>query len=128
MIPPPRRGRPGPRPARLGITTLDALQHAARIQHNLRAASSLAATLAAGFDAFEAIRLLARGNEDRDPGLFAAFMMAANAAVEGRESLTSSPSLPQPPRRSQPSPQHPAQTWTTSPTRWPASPRCWPAT
>ena len=106
---------------------MDALQQAAH-QHQLRQASSLAATLTAGFDAFEAIRLLARATRTATPGLFAAFMMAANAAVEGRESLTSSPSLPQPPRRSQPSPQHPAQTWTTLPTRWPASPRCWPAT
>jgi hypothetical protein len=73
---------------------VDALQQAARIQHRLRRASSLADTLAASFDAFEAIRLLARGNEHRDPSLFAAFMMAADAAVDGREALTTSPSLP----------------------------------
>ena len=63
--------------------------------------SSLPGTLAASFDAFEAIRLLARGNEHRDPGLFAAFMMAADAAVDGREAITTSPSLP-PATRPQP--------------------------
>jgi len=73
---------------------VDALQQAARIQHRLRQASSAPGTLAASFDAFEAIRLLARGNEHRDPSLFAAFMMAADAAVDGREALTTSPSLP----------------------------------
>ena len=98
----PRRPRsPGPRLTRKEMTTLDALQHAARIHHDLREASSLPGLLAAGFDAFEAIRLLARGNENRDPGLFAAFMMAADAAVDGREALTISPSLP-PAARPQP--------------------------
>jgi hypothetical protein len=76
------------------MTTLDALQQAARTQARLREASTLPGILAAGFDAFEAIRLLARGNEDRDSRLFAAFMMAADAAVDGREALTVSPSLP----------------------------------
>jgi hypothetical protein len=47
----------------------------------------------ASFDAFEAIRLLTRGNEHRDPSLFAAFMMAADPAVDGREAITTSPSL-----------------------------------
>jgi len=95
----PRQPRsPGPRLTRKEMTTQDALQHAARIHHDLREASSLPGLLAAGFDAFEAIRLLGRGNENRDPGLFAAFMMAADAAVDGREALTASPSLPPPPR------------------------------
>ncbi|MGH3222605.1 MAG: hypothetical protein ACRDPY_28565 [Streptosporangiaceae bacterium] len=80
---------------------MDALQQAARIQLRLRQASSLAGTLAASFDAFEAIRLLARGNEHRDPSLFAAFMLAADAAVDGREALPLSPSLP-PATRHQP--------------------------
>ena len=73
---------------------MDALQQAARIQHRLRQTLGLAGTLAASFDAFEAIRLLARGNEHRDPSLFAAFMMAADAAIDGREAITTSPSLP----------------------------------
>jgi hypothetical protein len=73
---------------------VDALQQAARIQHNLRQASGVPGTLAVSFDAFEAIRLLARGNEHRDPGLFAVFMMAADAAVDGREAITTSAALP----------------------------------
>jgi hypothetical protein len=54
----------------------------------------LAATLAAGFDGFEAIRAAARGCEDRDPGLFGAFLLVAGAAVEGRNVLAAAPSLP----------------------------------
>ena len=50
--------------------------------------------LAAGFDAFEAIRMAARDHQDRVPTLFAAFMTTANAAVDGREALTIAPSLP----------------------------------
>jgi len=50
--------------------------------------------LAAGFDAFEVIRLVARGCVDKVPGLFAAFMTTAHIAVEGREAITAAPSLP----------------------------------
>jgi hypothetical protein len=60
----------------------------------LREATTVPATLSASFEAFEVIRLLARGNEDRVPELFAAFMMAADAAVDGREAVTFAPSLP----------------------------------
>ena len=101
MSQPRQPGRPGHPAAPAGTKTVDALQQAARIEHRLRQAASLPGTLAASFDAFEAIRLLARGNEHRDPGLFAAFMMAADAAVDGREALTISPSLP-PATRPQP--------------------------
>jgi hypothetical protein len=62
----------------------------------LREATTLPSTLSASFEAFEVIRLLARGNEDRVPELFAAFMMAADAAVDGREAVTIAPSLPPP--------------------------------
>jgi hypothetical protein len=64
------------------------------IQTRLRQAVSLAETLAASFDAFEAIRTAARDCQDQVPGLFAAFMTTADAAVDGRESLTIAPSLP----------------------------------
>jgi hypothetical protein len=95
MTPPRRRGQP--RPATPGETVaVDALDYAAEARARLRGAPDLPGTLAAGFDAFEAIRLLARGNEDRDPALFAAFMYAADAAIDGREALTPSPSLPPP--------------------------------
>jgi hypothetical protein len=60
----------------------------------LREATTVPGTLSASFEAFEVIRLLARGNEDRVPELFAAFMMAADAAVDGREAVTIAPSLP----------------------------------
>ena len=60
----------------------------------LREATTVPATLSASFEAFEVIRLLARGNEDRVPELFAAFMMAADAAIDGREAVTIAPSLP----------------------------------
>jgi hypothetical protein len=59
----------------------------------LRDARSLPELLAASFDAFEAIRVLARGSEDIVPSLFAAFMTAADAAVDGRQAITLAPSL-----------------------------------
>lgn len=64
------------------------------IEARLSQAASLPEVLAAGFDAFEVIRITARRYQDRVPGLFAAFMMAADAAVDGREALTIAPSLP----------------------------------
>jgi hypothetical protein len=59
----------------------------------LRDARSLPELLAASFDAFETIRVLARGSEDIVPSLFAAFMTAADAAVDGRQAITLAPSL-----------------------------------
>ena len=59
----------------------------------LRDARSLPELLAASFDAFETIRVLARGSEDIMPSLFAAFMTAADAAVDGRQAITLAPSL-----------------------------------
>jgi hypothetical protein len=47
-----------------------------------------------GFDAFEAIRYVSRACEGQAPGLFAAFMLAAGTAVEGRNALTDAPSIP----------------------------------
>ena len=64
------------------------------IEARLRQAASLPEALAAGFDAFEAIRMAARDCQDRVPELFAAFMTTADAAVDGREALTIAPSLP----------------------------------
>ena len=60
----------------------------------LEQAASLAEVLAAGFDAFEAIRITARHHPDQIPALFAAFMTIADAAVDGREALTIAPLLP----------------------------------
>jgi hypothetical protein len=50
--------------------------------------------LDASFAAFEAIRMVARACEDQSPELFAAFMTAAGAAVEGRNALYDAPSFP----------------------------------
>jgi hypothetical protein len=60
----------------------------------LREARSLPELLAASFDAFETIRVLARGSEDMVPSLFAAFMTVSDAAVDGRQAITLAPSLP----------------------------------
>ena len=59
----------------------------------LRDARALPELLAASFDAFEAIRVVARGSEDLAPWLFAAFMTAADAAVDGTQAITLAPSL-----------------------------------
>ncbi len=60
----------------------------------LREAASLPEVLDEGFAAFEAIRVTARACEAQVPGLFAAFVTIADAAVDGREALTAAPSLP----------------------------------
>jgi hypothetical protein len=70
------------------------MPHTQPIQARLQDASTLPDTLAASFDAFEAIRFAARSCVDRIPELFAAFMTTADAAVEGREAITAAPSLP----------------------------------
>jgi hypothetical protein len=59
----------------------------------LQDARPLPELLAASFDAFEAIRVLGRGSENIVPSLFAAFMTAADAAVDGREAITIAPSM-----------------------------------
>src|SRR5262249_3565564 len=65
-----------------------------QVEVRLRQAASLPEVLAVGFEAFEAIRMTARDRQNRGPELFAAFMMTADAAVDGREALTIAPSLP----------------------------------
>ena len=70
------------------------VSQASGIEARLMEAASLPETLAAGFDAFEVIRMTARYWQDQAPELFAAFMTAADAAVDGREALTIAPSLP----------------------------------
>jgi hypothetical protein len=70
------------------------MREASGIQARLEQAATLPETLAAGFDAFELIRMAARDSQDQVPELFATFMTAADAAVDGREALTIAPSLP----------------------------------
>jgi hypothetical protein len=72
------------------------MKESADVKARLRQASDLPEILAASFDAFEVIRLLARRSEDRAVGLFAAFMCTADAAVDGREAVIIAPSLPAP--------------------------------
>jgi hypothetical protein len=64
--------------------TLQRLQHAA----------GLAAVLDAAYDAFEDMLQAIRACEDPASGLFAAFMMAAASAADGRDAILFAPSLP----------------------------------
>ncbi len=70
-----------------------AREELAAMAARLSRSASLAGLLAAGFDAFEAIRAWCRACELSEPGLLAAFMMAAGAAVEGRNALAAAPSF-----------------------------------
>jgi hypothetical protein len=67
------------------------------IEVRLQQAAGLPEILSAGFDAFEVIRVTARQHQDQEPRLFAAFMTAADTAVDGREALTLASSLPHEP-------------------------------
>jgi hypothetical protein len=84
-------------------------------------AADLPETLAAGFDAFEAVRMTARDYQDRVPGLFPAFMTTADAAVDGREALTIAPSLPSPTAPSPAMRCRRARMWVRRPMPWPRS-------
>ena len=65
-----------------------------RTQQRLRHTAGLPAILAAAYDAFEDMLLAVRAHEDPAGGLFAAFMMAAAAAADGRDAVGFAPSLP----------------------------------
>ena len=65
---------------------------AARTQ--LEQASDLAGILDAAYDAFEGMLPLIHGQEDRAGGGFAAFVMSAASAANGRDAVASAPSLP----------------------------------
>jgi hypothetical protein len=60
----------------------------------LEQAAGLAAVLDAAYDAFESMRLAFRVHEDPASGLFAAFVMAAASAADGRDAVAFAPSLP----------------------------------
>jgi hypothetical protein len=66
-------------------------------RERLERASDLAAVLDAAYLAFEGMRLGFRACEDPATGLFAAFVMAAASAADGRDAVVFAPSLP--PRR-----------------------------
>jgi hypothetical protein len=86
------------------------------ITSRLRDISTLAELLDAGFDAFEAIRLVARACEDRAPDLFAAFMTAGPRA----ESTARPPSQPKLPPSGTTTPRRgpAAQTTRRCPSEW----------
>jgi hypothetical protein len=66
------------------LTTSQRLQHAI----------SLAGVLDAAYDAFEEMLQVIRAHEDPASDLFAAFMMAAASAADGRDAVAFSSSLP----------------------------------
>lgn len=72
----------------------NALQEITATETALRQATTVTTVLAASLTAFEIIRRLARRCEDHEPDLFAAFSLAAGAAVEGREWLMLAASYP----------------------------------
>ena len=65
-----------------------------RTQQRLQHAAGLPAILDAAYDAFEDMLPAIRAHEDPAGGLFAAFMMAAASAADGRDAIGFAPSLP----------------------------------
>jgi hypothetical protein len=65
-------------------------------QARMEAAYGVPAILAASYSAFDQLLLAIREDEERADGLFAAFVMAAASAADGRDALTAAPSLPLP--------------------------------
>ena len=63
-------------------------------QQRLQHAAGLAAILDAAYDAFEDMLQAIRVHEDPASGLFAAFVMAAASAADGRDAILFAPSLP----------------------------------
>jgi hypothetical protein len=59
-----------------------------------KATDDLPSVLSAAYTAFEGMLMAIRGCEDPDTGLFAAFVMAAASAADGRDALVHAPSLP----------------------------------
>jgi len=80
--------------SRATLGMVNGMTNPGSIEGRLRQAASLPEVLTAAFDTFEGIRIAARHGQDRASALFAAFMMTADAAVDGREALTLAPSLP----------------------------------
>ena len=68
-----------------------------RAPHRLPEDASLELLLAAAHDAFEFLLTVIRGHQDPADGMFAAFVMSAASAADGRDALAAAPSLPWPP-------------------------------
>jgi len=63
-------------------------------RRELTAASGLAATLNAAYDAFEFLLMIFRDGADPAADVFAAFVMSAALAADGRDAIAFAPSLP----------------------------------
>jgi hypothetical protein len=81
-------------------------------QQRLEQASDLAAVLDAAYEAFEGMVSVIHRVQDPASGLFAAFVMAAASAANGRNALALAPSLPGHPLATVPAGQ---QSWSGEP-------------
>ncbi len=68
----------------------------AQSRARLDAARSMSELLSAAYQAFEQMLATIRANEDQAGSLFAAFVLAAASAADGRDALLAAPSLPLP--------------------------------
>jgi hypothetical protein len=66
------------------------------VRERLQEASDLEAVLTAAHDAFEFLLTVIRDHEDRADGMFAAFVMSAAFAADGRDAAAAATSLPPP--------------------------------
>lgn len=73
----------------------------------LREARDLGAILPAAYNAFEVMLSVLRQHQDRAGGIFAAFVMSAASAADGRDAVAAAPSMPRLARQAEDS------------TRWP---------
>jgi hypothetical protein len=64
------------------------------LRDRLDAAGCVTDTLAAGWDTFALVEVIADDYADRAPDKFAAFLFAAASAAEGRDSIGFAPSMP----------------------------------
>jgi len=64
------------------------------LHHRLGRAGNLPSVLAVAYEAFDGILLAIRSRENPAADLFAAFVMAAASAADGRDAITRAPSLP----------------------------------
>ena len=78
-----------------------------KAQQRVQEADGLAAVLDAAYVAFEAMLSVIHPVQDPASGLFAAFVMAAAAAADGRNALALAPSLPGHPLLTVPAEQQP---------------------
>jgi hypothetical protein len=91
------RDQPGPARRTAAATSREtdscSVPELTEVTARLQGAAGLPDLLLASFEAFEIVRLVARRHEDQAAELLPTFMTAADAAVDGRESVTTAPSL-----------------------------------